>query len=103
MNQIIQEMIALLRIEAARYSITIHSELTNRPPQHHADRVQIQQVLMNLMLNGIEAMKDIGSAGELTIKSQKEDDGQILVSVRDTGVGLRPEHEDANLQCILHY
>jgi signal transduction histidine kinase len=49
---------------------------------------------MNLMLNGIEAMKDIGSGGELTIKSQKEADGQVLVSVRDTGVGLRPEHAE---------
>ena len=45
------------------------------------------------MLNGIEAIKDIGSGGDLTIKSQREDDGQVLVSVRDTGVGLRPEHE----------
>jgi PAS domain S-box-containing protein len=93
-NQVIQEMIALLRIEAARYPITIHSELTNGLPNICADRVQIQQVLMNLMLNGIEAMKDIGSGGELTIKSQKEADGQVLVSVRDTGVGLRPEHAE---------
>jgi signal transduction histidine kinase len=93
-NQTIQEMIALLRIEAARYSITIHSDLTNGLPKINADRVQVQQVLMNLMLNGIEAMKDLGSGGELTIKSQKEDNGQVLVSVRDTGVGLRPEHEE---------
>jgi len=93
-NQIVQEMIALLRNEAARYSITIHSELTNGIPNIYADPVQIQQVLMNLMLNGIEAIKDLGSGGELTIKSRKEDDGQVLVSVRDTGVGLRPEHEE---------
>ena len=93
-NQVIQEMIALLRIEAARYPITIRSELANGLPKLYADRVQIQQVLMNLMLNGIEAMKDIGLGGELTIKSQKKDDGQILVSVSDTGVGLRPEHAE---------
>ena len=86
-------MIALLRIEAARYSINIHSSSGQGLPNIYADRVQIQQVLMNLMLNGIEAIKDIGSGGDLTIKSQREDDGQILVSVRDTGVGLRPEHE----------
>ncbi len=92
-NQLIQEMIALLRIEAARYSINIHSSLAEDLPNIYADRVQIQQVLMNLMLNGIEAIKDIGSGGDLTIKSQREDDGQVLVSVRDTGVGLRPEHE----------
>jgi signal transduction histidine kinase len=93
-NQVVQEMIALLRIEAARHSITVHSELTNGLPKINADRVQIQQVLMNLMLNGIEAMKDMGSGGELTIKSKKQDNGQIRVSVRDTGVGLRPEHAE---------
>jgi PAS domain S-box-containing protein len=93
-NQIIQEMIALLRIEAERYSITIHSELANGLPKINADRVQIQQVLMNLMLNGIEAMKDVGSAGELTITTQREDDGRIQVSVRDTGVGLQPEYAE---------
>ena len=92
LNQVIQEMIPLLNIEAAHYPIAIHSELADDLPKLHADRVQIQQVLMNLMLNGIEAMKETGSGGELTIKSQKEDDGQILVSVRDTGVGLRPEY-----------
>ena len=93
-NQIIQEMITLLRIEAERYSITIHSELANGLPKINADRVQIQQVLMNLMLNGIEAMKDVGSAGELTITTQREDDGRIQVSVRDTGVGLQPEYAE---------
>jgi PAS domain S-box-containing protein len=77
-NQIIQEMIALLRTEAARYSIAIRSELTNGLPNIYADRVQVQQVLMNLMLNGIESMKDMGSGGELTIKSQKKDDGRLL-------------------------
>jgi PAS domain S-box-containing protein len=92
-NTVIQEMIALLGTEEARYSITIHSALTDGLPNIYADRIQIQQVLMNLMINAIEAMKDMGSGGELTIKSQQEDDGQVLVSVRDTGKGLRPEHE----------
>lgn len=92
LNHVIQEMVALLRMEASKYGITIHSELADCLPNIYADRVQIQQVLMNLMLNGIEAMKDLGAGGgELTIKSQKEDDGHVLLSVRDTGVGLRPE------------
>src|ERR1700721_4693581 len=56
-----------------------------------ADRVQLQQVLMNLMLNGIEAMVDLGTGGELTIKSQRGDNRQLLISVGDTGVGLEPE------------
>jgi signal transduction histidine kinase len=83
-------MIGLLRSEASRYSISIHGELGNDLPKIMADRVQLQQVLMNLMLNGIEAMKDIG-IGELTIKSQQQDNHQVLISVGDTGVGLEPE------------
>jgi len=59
-----------------------------------ADRVQLQQVLMNLMLNGIEAMKDMGTGGELTIQSQQDDNRQLLISVGDTGVGLQPEQAE---------
>jgi len=52
--------------------------------------VQLQQVLVNLMLNGIEAMKDEG--GELSVRSKRTEDGQLLISVSDSGVGL-PEGE----------
>src|SRR5207302_11014481 len=58
-NELIQEMIVLLRSEASRYSISIRGELAGDLPRIMADRVQLQQVLMNLMLNGIEAMKDM--------------------------------------------
>ena len=93
-NQLIREMIVLLHSEAARYSILICSELDEGLPQIMAERVQLQQVFMNLMLNGIDAMKDTGTAGELTIKSQQLKDDQLLVSVSDTGVGLpQPETE----------
>src|SRR5712671_1283021 len=66
-NELIREMIALLRSEAGRYSISIRGELANNLPKVKADRVQMQQVLMNLMLNGIEAMKDVDDGGELTV------------------------------------
>ncbi len=94
MNEVIQEMIALLRNEASRYSISIRGELANNLPKIMADRVQLQQVFMNLMLNGIEAMKDMGTVGELTIKSQRDDSHQLLISVGDTGVGLQPEQAE---------
>jgi signal transduction histidine kinase len=55
------------------------------------DRVQLQQVLMNLMLNSIEAMKSMDTPGKLTIKSQQDDSGQLLISVMDTGVGVPSE------------
>ncbi len=91
-NELIREMIVLLRNEAARYSISIRSDLAEDLPTIMADRIQLQQVFMNLMLNGIEAMKDTGTLGELTIRSQQGEGSQVLISVGDTGVGLQPEH-----------
>jgi PAS domain S-box-containing protein len=92
-NEVIREMIVLLRSEANRYSISIRIELAEDLPTVMADRVQLQQVFMNLMLNGIDAMKGMTGEGELTIKSEA-DDGQVLVSVSDTGVGLPPEQAE---------
>ena len=92
-NELIREMILLLRSEANRYSISIRTELAEGLPKVMADRVQLQQVFMNLMLNGIDAMKGSTDGGELTIRSEA-DDGQLLISVRDTGVGLPPEQVD---------
>jgi PAS domain S-box-containing protein len=86
LNEIVREMIILLHDEANRYSIPIRAELTPSLAKVTADRVQLQQVLMNLMLNGIEAMKDTG--GELTVTSKRAEDGQLLISVSDSGVGL---------------
>jgi PAS domain S-box-containing protein len=92
-NEIIQELIVLLRSEATRYSIAVRTELRDIP-QVMGDRVQLQQVLMNLMTNGIDAMKDVDGTRELVIKSQRSRDGQLLISVSDTGVGLPPRQAD---------
>jgi signal transduction histidine kinase len=86
-NEVICEMVGLLRNEAERYSVSLQSDLALDLPTGMADRVQLQQVILNLMLNGIEAMKDT-SGGELVIKSRQADDGHLLVSVSDTGVGI---------------
>jgi PAS domain S-box-containing protein len=93
-NEVIQEMIVLLRGEATRYSISVRAELAADLPQVTGDRVQFQQVLMNLMINGIEAMKDVDGTRELSIKSQPAENQQLLVSVSDTGVGLPPQQAD---------
>jgi C4-dicarboxylate-specific signal transduction histidine kinase len=90
-NELIREMIVLLRGEATRYSITFRTEMAPDLPRFKADRVQLQQVLMNLMLNGIEAMKDVDGTRELTIKSQRAENDHVLISVSDTGVGLPPQ------------
>jgi PAS domain S-box-containing protein len=89
---IIREMAALLRTEAIRHSVTIHSEVDADTPRIVADRVQLQQVFMNLMLNAIEAMKNTG--GELTISARPNSQGQLIVSLSDTGVGLPAENAE---------
>src|SRR5882724_11693674 len=89
-NGIIQEILTLLQGEATRNSVAIGTELAAELPKITADRVQLQQVFMNLMLNAIEAMKD---SGELIVKSQLQD-GQLQFSVSDTGVGLPMEKMD---------
>jgi signal transduction histidine kinase len=91
-NDLIQEMIVMLRDEANRHSVTTRTDLAEGLPKVMADRVQLQQALMNLMLNGIEAI--CGPCGQLTIQSQLAEDDQLLISVIDTGVGLAVEAMD---------
>jgi len=85
-NEVVGEMAGMMRGEARGHGVSIRTDLKDDLPMTVADRVQLQQVLMNLMLNGIEAMKDTG--GVLTVKSQLREDGQIQISIRDTGPGL---------------
>jgi PAS domain S-box-containing protein len=93
-NEIIGEMIVLLRSEAIRYKVFVRTELAAGLPQVMGDRVQLQQVLMNLMMNGIDAMKDVDTTRELAIRSQSAEDEKLLVSVSDTGVGLPPQQAE---------
>jgi PAS domain S-box-containing protein len=93
-NEVILEMFSLMSGEAGRRAISIHTELAPELPKVSADRVQLQQVLMNLMLNGFEAISEGKVAGRLTIKSQQNPEDQVLISVSDTGIGLPPERAD---------
>ena len=94
MNEVVSDSIALLRNEANRHRISIRTELADDLPAVFGDRIQLQQVLMNLMINSIEAMKEVDGNRELAFRSQREADGRVLVSVRDTGVGLPPEADE---------
>ena len=88
-NEVIREIVVLMRSEATRYSISVRTEVAADLPQVIGDRVQLQQVLMNLIINGIDAMKDdANETRELAIKSQRTKNDEVLVSVSDTGVGL---------------
>jgi len=93
-NDVIREMIVLLRGEAAQHAVAVRTELAMGLPRIMGDRVQLQQVMMNLMSNGIDAMKDMAGPRELAIISQRADGEQLLVSVSDTGVGLPPHQAD---------
>jgi PAS domain S-box-containing protein len=90
-NEVVREMLVLLRGEADRYSVTMRSELAPDLPTARANRVQLQQVLINLMVNGIEAMKEKG--GELVIRTEAAESG-LKVSVSDSGVGIPAEQMD---------
>ncbi len=93
-NEVVREMIVLLRGEATRHNILVRTELAAELPAVMGDRVQLQQVLMNLMINGMDAMKDVDRARELAVKSQKAENEQVLVCVSDTGVGLPVQQAD---------
>jgi len=91
-NEIIGEMLVMLHRDASRRSVTMRTDLADGLPKVMADRVQLQQALLNLMLNGLEAIQD--ACGELTVKSRPTENGQLLISVTDTGVGLPTENAD---------
>jgi PAS domain S-box-containing protein len=93
LNDIIREMVLLLHSEVIQYRILVPTELAADLPEVMGDRVQLQQVLMNLMMNSIDAMKDMDGRREITIHSQLED-GQVQISVSDTGVGIPPKQAD---------
>jgi PAS domain S-box-containing protein len=90
-NEIIPETVALLRDEAVRHSILVRTELSADLPRIVGDRLQLQQVTMNLILNSIEALKDVDGIREINIRSQRVENEQILISFSDTGIGISPQ------------
>ena len=91
-NAMVREMIVLLDSETTRHAISVGTELASDLPRVMGDRVQLQQVLMNLLLNSMDAMKDVDTTRELVIQSQVTSNEQIMVSVSDTGVGISSQH-----------
>ena len=87
-NEIIREMIILLHNELTRDSISVRQELAEDIPRIMGDRVQLQQVMMNLILNSIDAMNEVDGTRELAIKSQRAGNEEVMVSVIDSGIGL---------------
>ena len=90
-NDAILEVIALTRAEAANNGVSVRTQLAEGLPRVQGDRVQLQQVVLNLIINAIEAMRDVGEEErELFISTRNEPDG-VSVEVRDSGPGVAPE------------
>jgi len=92
-NDLIMELAAFLRHEATRRQIVIRTDLAPSLPKLKADRVQLQQVLLNLMINAMDSMSEIAPAAskDVVITSKQEDSRGVVISVRDSGPGFRPD------------
>jgi C4-dicarboxylate-specific signal transduction histidine kinase len=89
LNETIQEVIVLTRSEMDRQQVALRLNLASDLPPVLGDRVQLQQVMLNLVLNAIEAMATVeGRIRDLVIGTQRDEEGQVLVTVRDSGIGL---------------
>jgi signal transduction histidine kinase len=95
-NETIIEIVALVRGQAQRNSVLLRAELLNNLPHIYGDRIQLQQVMLNLLVNGIEAMSGANERRELLVVSKKDDADGVLIEVRDTGAGF----DDAALDRI---
>jgi signal transduction histidine kinase len=93
-NDVVSEVIALVRRELISHRVSLRMEFAPALPMILADRVQLQQVIINLVMNGIEAMQSVTDRRELVIRSSQDETRQVLVSVTDCGVGISAEHAD---------
>jgi C4-dicarboxylate-specific signal transduction histidine kinase len=89
-NDAIREVIALLHGEVVKHGIAVQTQLAEGLPRIQGDRAQLRQVILNLILNAIEAMGGVRDGRELRVSTGRADAGGVLVTVRDTGPGLDP-------------
>lgn len=92
MNEAIREVVALARDEVYRNSVILRTDFVDDLPPVLGDRVQLQQVVLNLVMNGVEAMSTVGERSrELVIRTQNDEADQVRVTVQDSGIGLDPQ------------
>jgi PAS domain S-box-containing protein len=95
LNDVVREVIALVQRESSSHRVSLRTELTSAPSMIRGDRVQLQQVIINLVMNGIEAMERIRDRPrELLIRSRRDESQGVLLSVTDCGVGISTEDAD---------
>jgi PAS domain S-box-containing protein len=94
-NEVIEDAILLVQRQTLGHRATLRLDLAAGLPEVLGDRVQLQQVIINLLINGLEAMAPVtGRSRDLVVRSQVREDGQVLVAVQDAGVGIAPEMAD---------
>jgi PAS domain S-box-containing protein len=92
LNAIVREVLAMVRHEVHRSAVSLRTRLADALPAIAGDRVQLQQVVLNLMLNAIEATREVeGRARQVWVATRVEGDEDVHVEVRDSGIGLAPE------------
>jgi PAS domain S-box-containing protein len=95
LNDVVREVIVLVQRESNSHCVSLRTELTSDLPMIRGDRVQLQQVIINLVMNGIEAMEHVGDRSrELLIRSRHDDSQGVVLSVTDCGVGISVEDAD---------
>ena len=103
-NDAISEVIPLVQHEVLSHRVSLRLDLAPTLPAVLGDRVQLQQVIINLIVNGMEAMAPVTDRPrELVVRSQLDDSGQVLVAVEDFGRRHRPGERQAALQRLLHH
>jgi signal transduction histidine kinase len=91
----VREMVAITRTEVQKGGASIHTQMAEDLPLVTGDRVQLQQLMLNLIMNAVEAMSGVHDRPrEITITTGPGESGEVLVAVRDSGVGLDPEEQD---------
>jgi PAS domain S-box-containing protein len=90
-NEVVQEVLALMRSDFLNRQVSVHAELAPRIPVVSGDRVQLQQVLLNLLVNGCDAMAGREAQRDLVVRSESAPGGNVKVSVADRGTGIPPE------------
>jgi signal transduction histidine kinase len=94
LDDVVRGTVVLLESEARRHSVAMRTWLAAGDPTVLGDRVQLQQVIVNLVMNSIDAMKGADGVRELAIRTTIADEGEIVVSFADTGLGLPPQDAD---------
>ena len=103
LNEATREVIALSLSDLQRNRVVLQSELADDLPTITGDRIQLQQVILNLLRNASDAMADVHDRPrQLLIRTEREDGDRVRVSVRDAGVGLRPPEHRQAVRCLLH-